>query len=70
MESKIKEEVFLKKGKMKKDLCYMTAAERVAWKEKMGKEIRSHLFSIGQPLVYRKNGQMIAEYADGHIEKV
>jgi hypothetical protein len=33
-------------------------------------EAKKHLFSIGQPLVYEKDGNMIAEFADGRIENL
>jgi len=45
----------------------MTPAERDEWELRMQAEAKNHLFSIGQPLVYEKEGRMIAEYADGKI---
>ena len=64
------EDSLIKKGKMKKEPWNMTSEEKQVWKKHMRNEIRSRLFSIGQPLVYYKNKQMIAEYPDGRIEKV
>jgi len=43
----------------------MTPSERDAWELRMQAEARIYLFSIGQPLVYEKQGRMVAEYADG-----
>ena len=60
----------IKKGKMKKEPWNMSPEEKMVWKKNMRNEIRSRLFSIGQPLVYYKNKQMIAEYPDGRIENV
>lgn len=68
MEELITDESLMKKGKMKKFPLDMDASELGIWKENMSKDIRAYLFSIGQPLVYEKDGQMVAEYADGRIE--
>jgi hypothetical protein len=65
-----KDENLVKKGKMKKEPWDMSPEERRVWKKHMRDEIRSRLFSIGQPLVYYKNNRMIAEYPDGRIENV
>jgi len=46
----------------------MTPAERNDWELRMQAEAEAYLFSIGQPLVYEKEGLMIAEYADGNIQ--
>lgn len=66
----VKEKNLIKKGKMKKEPWKMSPEEKKVWKKNMRKEIRSRLFSIGQPLVYCKDGRMIAEYADGRIENI
>ncbi|MGF1637980.1 MAG: hypothetical protein ACFCUU_12965 [Cyclobacteriaceae bacterium] len=55
---------------MKKQPWKMSPEEKKVWKENMNQEIRSHLFSIGQPLVYYKDSQMVAEYSDGRIERI
>jgi hypothetical protein len=53
---------------MTKSPFLMTAEEREEWEVLMQAKTRAYLFSIGQPLVYIRDGQMIAEYADGKIE--
>lgn len=70
METMIKEKALIKKGRMKKALWTMTEQEKEVWRKQMEINIRTYLFSIGQPLVYEKNGQMIAEFSDGTIEKI
>ena len=45
-------------------------AEREEWELRRQAETRAYLFSIGQPLVYKKNGHMIAEYADGRVKVI
>jgi hypothetical protein len=57
-----------RKGKMTIEPWNMTPAERDEWELRMQAEAKTHLFSIGQPLVYEKEGRMIAEYADGKIK--
>jgi len=64
------EENVLKTGKMNKSPLTMSADELKRWKKSMGADIRAYLFSIGQPLVYRKKGKMVAEYPDGKIELI
>lgn len=66
----ITDESLIKKGKMKKHPILMTEEELKTWKGNMKTDIREHLFSIGQPLVYEKDGIMIAEYSDGRIKSV
>jgi hypothetical protein len=55
-------------GTMTKRPAEMTAQELKIWQEQGEKEIREYLFSINQPLIYSKNGVMIAENKDGSIE--
>jgi hypothetical protein len=64
------DESFFQKGIMKKDPFDMTDQERKVWQKEAADRARIYLFSIGQPLVYEKDGQMIAEYADGSIKKI
>lgn len=66
----IKEETLIKKGIMKKSPFEMTDEEKEAWKSEASERARAYLFSIGQPLVYEKNGQLVAEYSDGRIKKI
>lgn len=55
-------------GMMTKRIIDMTPDERAAYYEAAIPIIRERLFSIGQPFVTKRNGQVIAEYADGRIE--
>lgn len=55
-------------GTMIKRIIDMTPSEREAYYQAAEVKVREHLFSIGQPLVHEKNGQVVAEYADGRIE--
>ena len=66
----ISEESFIKKGRMKKSPLLMSDGEKKAWELQMSLGIRDYLFSIGQPLVYKKEGKMIAEYSDGQIKNL
>jgi hypothetical protein len=66
----ISTEDLLKKGEMVIAPWDMTPVERQAWYKLNQMKARNYLFSIGQPLVFEKEGQMIAEYADGTIEVV
>ena len=46
----------------------MLPNERVEWQQECAQQARAYLFSIGQPLVYRRaDGHTVAEYADGSI---
>ncbi|MDR3693535.1 hypothetical protein [Mucilaginibacter sp.] len=63
----IPEEELVRKGKMTKSPFDMTFEEEKAWRIEKQAEAQAFLFSIGQPLVYKKDGVMIAEYADGRI---
>ncbi|AYD48781.1 hypothetical protein [Arachidicoccus soli] len=65
----LKDEDLITKGMMTKNPIRMTPEELEAWKKERDIYVRQYLFSIGQPLVYRKDGKIIAEYADGRIEK-
>jgi hypothetical protein len=64
----IPDEQFIKKGRMKKSPLLMNPVELEAWERQETAYVRNYLFSIGQPLVYEKDGVMIAEYADGRIK--
>ncbi len=66
----IPDDQLVKKGKMIKAPWKMTSTERDKWESKMQVEAKEYLFSIGQPLVYEKNGHMIAEYADGRVKVI
>jgi hypothetical protein len=66
----IPEEELVRKGKMTKSPFDMTFEEEKEWRVQKQIEARAFLFSIGQPLVYEKDGVMIAEYADGTIKRI
>ncbi|HEY8781042.1 MAG TPA: hypothetical protein VIM16_05475 [Mucilaginibacter sp.] len=66
----IPEEELVRKGKMTKSPFDMTFEEEKEWRNQKQAEAQAYLFSIGQPLVYEKNGHMIAEYADGRIKRI
>ena len=55
-------------GTMTKPVVGMTPAEREAYYAATSLKTKERLFAIGQPLVHEKNGQIIAEYANGSIE--
>jgi hypothetical protein len=66
----IPEEQLMRKGTMTKSPFKMTLEEEREWQVQKQLEARAYLFSIGQPLVYKKDGVMIAEYADGTVKPV
>lgn len=53
---------------MTKRIIDMTPEERAAYYAASIPVIRERLFSIGQPFVTKRDGRVIAEYADGRIE--
>ena len=63
-------EDLVKKGRMTKSLLNMTLAEKLTWQLQVQKDAKEYLFSIGQPLVYKENGQTIAEFADGRKQRL
>ena len=60
----------LSTGTLQKPIYEMTPHEREAFYKEMKTEARNHLFSIGQPWVYEKNGKILAECADGTIKVI
>lgn len=60
----------LKKGRMTKHPMEMTESEIHEWSRTIQERAKYHLFSIGQPLVYRKDGIMVAEFADGRVKRL
>ena len=70
MQHDIPLEVMVRKGEMTRSPFQMTSAELENWQCENKAEARKYLFSIGQPLVYEKDGRMIAEFADGRIENL
>ena len=57
----------LKIGEMVKSPRSMTQQERDVWHKQIAEKAREYLFSIGQPLVYKKDGHVVAEYQDGRV---
>jgi hypothetical protein len=70
MEQDILTEQLTRKGSMTTKPWLMSPSERATWESQIQKNTRAYLFSIGQPLVYKKNGRYIAEYADGSIKEL
>jgi hypothetical protein len=64
------DEYFIKRGRMTKSPLEMLSQELKIWEQKEQAFVREHLFSMGQPLVYKKNGVMVIEFADGKTEKL
>jgi hypothetical protein len=55
-------------GTMTKRPTEMSEEELKNWQKQGEKEVREYLFSINQPLVYYKDGVLVAERKDGSIE--
>lgn len=65
----VKEEIKYQVGTMTKDPVDMDESELAEWEKECAEDARKYLFSIGQPLVYRReDGHTVAEYEDGRIE--
>lgn len=60
-------EIKFREGNMMKRPTEMTSEELKNWDEKGQKEIREYLFSINQPLVYKKDGNYVTEDKHGNI---
>jgi hypothetical protein len=53
---------------MGKDPHLMADAERTEWLRQCATHTRDYLFSVAQPLVYKRpDGHTVAEYLDGSI---
>ena len=57
-------------GTLQKPIYEMSADEKSTFYKEMNIETRRYLFSIGQPMVYKKGTHVVAEYADGTINIV
>lgn len=67
----VKDGIKYKVGTMTKDPFDMTEEELAEWEQECADDARKYLFSIGQPLVYRReDGHTVAEYKDGRVEIV
>lgn len=56
------------RGTMTKIIAEMTPEEYEAWQIDVNKQARDTLFAKNMPLVHKKDGRVVAEYADGRIE--
>jgi hypothetical protein len=67
----ITEENFRKKGRWNKSPFNMVPDELKAWEYQEEANVRNDLFSISQPLIYKRHdGILIAEFADGIIKEL
>lgn len=66
----IPEKDLMKKGAMTTPPWEMNLADRIKWELEKQEEAKKHLFSIGQPIVYKQNGETIAEFADGSKKRL
>jgi len=70
MQQQIPLEDITRKGAMTKSPFDMTAEEYAQWKGQVQCDAREYLYSIGQPYVTEKDGQFIAEFADGRVQTI
>ncbi|ODS81533.1 MAG: hypothetical protein ABS46_11285 [Cytophagaceae bacterium SCN 52-12] len=63
----MKDDIILKVGEMVKSPRSMTRQEREIWHKQLTENARDYLFSIGQPLVYKRDGRVVAEHKDGRV---
>ena len=63
----MQDEITLKVGEMIKSPSAMNDQERALWHQQIAQKAREYLFSIGQPLVYERDGHIVAEHQDGRI---
>lgn len=70
MQHDIPLEEMVRKGSMIKSPFKMTPEELIVWQQELKVKAREYLFSIGQPLVYERDGRMVAEYSDGRIKEL
>ena len=57
-------------GTLPKSLLIMTHDERESCYRLAVLQLRERLFAIGQPLVYRKDGEIVTEFANGILERI
>jgi hypothetical protein len=48
----------------------MPLEELKAWERAMQKEAEEYLYSIGQPVVYEKDGQMVAQHSNEPVHPI
>jgi hypothetical protein len=66
----VAEKIKYRTGTMTKSPFDMDDAEYKIWQEKGKIETREYLFSIGQPLIYFIDNQVVIENSDGTIEYI
>jgi hypothetical protein len=57
-------------GELPKPIFEMTEEERKSYYKAAAIKTRDYLFSIGQALVYERNGQIVSESSNGKIEVI
>ena len=70
MNQEIALEDMTRRGEMVKSPFDMTPEEYTDWEVQAQARARQYLFSIGQPCVTRVNGEIVAEFPDGHVEHI
>lgn len=56
------------RGTMTKVIAEMNPEEYKAWQIEVNAKVKRTLFAKNMPLVHKKDGHVVAEYADGRIE--
>ena len=64
------EPIYLRYGLAKKSSFEMTKEELEQAAESILRRAKEKAFSKGLPICYGRNGKVLAEYPDGHIEEV
>jgi hypothetical protein len=70
MNQEIALEEMTRRGGMVKSPLDMTPEEYADWKIQVQVRAREYLFSIGQPYVTWRDGAYVAEFADGHVQRI
>lgn len=68
--NKMKEDIQFKIGRRTNDPRLLTPEERSQWQEQIAVNARDYLFSIGQPLVYKRDGHIVVEHKDGRLQVI
>lgn len=66
----MKGDIQFKTGRRTNDPHSMTQEERSQWQQQLAANARDYLFSIGQPLVYKRDGHIVAEHKDGRLQVI
>lgn len=67
---KMEDEIQFKIGRRTNDPRSMTPEERSKWQQQLASNARDYLFSIGQPLVYKRDGHIVAEDKNGRLQVI